>query len=227
MNEKICKEDIQNILCREYGMSELESSEALNTFFSLIVKALEKERYVRIKGLGIFKLVDVETRRGVDVNTGESIEIPSHRRISFSVDSDLKDLINKPFSCFETVVLKEGVLLDDVFQGIENETEWQKQNSDSESDDSFKDELMLEDGVEVIEEQMFMAMDEGCKEEVREIQPLLGCEDLYKRELVMEKEERNNRIAMAIVVALMALVLLGGLVFMLAPEWIEECLYSL
>ena len=107
MNEKLYKEEFRNILKREYGMSEREASDALNKFFSLVIKALEEERYVKIKGLGIFKLIDVESRKSVDVNTGEGIEIPEHRKISYTVDSSLKELINRPFAHFEVIELKQ------------------------------------------------------------------------------------------------------------------------
>ena len=83
MNEKLYKEELRNILKHEYGMSERGAADALNKFFGLIAKALEEERYVKIKGLGIFKLIDVESRKSVDVNTGKSIEIPGHRKVSF------------------------------------------------------------------------------------------------------------------------------------------------
>ena len=107
MNEKLYKEEFRNILKREYGMSEREAADALNKFFSLVIKALEEERYVKIKGLGIFKLIDVESRKSVDVNTGEGIEIPEHRKISYTVDSSLKELINRPFAHFEVIELKQ------------------------------------------------------------------------------------------------------------------------
>lgn len=106
MNEKLYKEELRNMLKCEYGMSEKGAADALNKFFGLIVKALEEERYVKVKGLGIFKLIDVESRKSVDVNTGMSIEIPEHRKVSYSADASLKELINKPFAHFEAVELK-------------------------------------------------------------------------------------------------------------------------
>ncbi|MBR6590929.1 MAG: HU family DNA-binding protein, partial [Bacteroidaceae bacterium] len=111
MAGKLYKGDIQEILVRETGMTDTEASEAVRQFFGHIISALETDRYVKVKNLGTFKLIDVEARQSVDVTTGGRIEIPEHKKVSFVADSALKDLINKPFSHFETVELKEGVNL--------------------------------------------------------------------------------------------------------------------
>lgn len=111
MAGKLYKGDIQEILVRETGMTDTEASEAVRQFFGHIVSALETDRYVKVKNLGTFKLIDVEARQSVDVTTGGRIEIPEHKKVSFVADSALKDLVNKPFSHFETVELKEGVSL--------------------------------------------------------------------------------------------------------------------
>lgn len=66
--------------------------------FELIEEALVTEKYVKVKGLGTFKLTEVESRESVNVNTGERIEIQGHTKISFTPDSSMKDLINKPFA---------------------------------------------------------------------------------------------------------------------------------
>ena len=83
-------------------------------FFQLIEEALEKDKYVKVqKGLGAFKLIDVESRESVNVNTGERFEIQGHTKVSFTPEPALKDLINKPFSHFETVVLNDNTVLED------------------------------------------------------------------------------------------------------------------
>ena len=74
----------------------------------MIEQALENEKTVKIKGLGTFKLVDVDSRESVNVNTGERFQIKGHTKVSFTPDTNLRDTINKPFAHFETVVLNEG-----------------------------------------------------------------------------------------------------------------------
>lgn len=120
MNEKITLQDIINLLCEKQGISPKEAETFVRAMFDLIEEALANEKYVKIKGLGTFKLTEVNSRESVHVNTGERIEIQGHSKVSFTPDTSMKELINKPFSHFETVVLNEGVELEDTI--VENET---------------------------------------------------------------------------------------------------------
>ena len=113
MNEKITLQDIVELLCLKHGMSKKNADALVRGMFDLIEEALSTEKYVKIKGLGTFKLTEVDSRESMNVNTGERIEIQGHTKISFTPDTVMKELINKPFSHFETVVLNEGVLLED------------------------------------------------------------------------------------------------------------------
>ncbi len=78
------------------------------TFFNAIIKGLHKDRFVKIKGLGTFKLIDVSSRESVDVNTGQRIEISGHSKITFTPDQSIKDAVNKPFAHLQAVVINEG-----------------------------------------------------------------------------------------------------------------------
>jgi nucleoid DNA-binding protein len=113
MNEKITLQNIINLLCEKQGISPKDSETFVRTMFDVIEEALTNEKYVKIKGLGTFKLTEVNSRESVHVNTGERIEIQGHSKVSFTPDTSMKELINKPFSHFETVVLNEGVELED------------------------------------------------------------------------------------------------------------------
>ena len=113
MNEKITLQDIINLLCEKQGMTPKDAETFVRTMFDLIEEALTNEKYIKIKGLGTFKLTEVNSRESVHVNTGERIEIQGHSKVSFTPDTSMKELINKPFSHFETVVLNEGVELED------------------------------------------------------------------------------------------------------------------
>lgn len=113
MNEKITLQDIINLLCEKQGMTPKDAETFVRTMFDLIEEALTNDKYIKIKGLGTFKLTEVNSRESVHVNTGERIEIQGHSKVSFTPDTSMKELINKPFSHFETVVLNEGVELED------------------------------------------------------------------------------------------------------------------
>ena len=112
MNEKITLQDLINLFSEKQGMNKKDAEVFVRTMFELIEEALATEKYVKIKGFGTFKLTEVDSRESVNVNTGERIEIQGHTKISFTPDATMKDLINKPFSHFETVVLNEGVELE-------------------------------------------------------------------------------------------------------------------
>ena len=113
MNEKVTIQDIINLLCEKHGTNKKDAELFVKGMFDLIEEALANEKYVKVKGLGTFKLTEVDSRESVNVNTGQRIEIQSHTKISFTPDSTMKELINKPFSHFETVILNEGVELED------------------------------------------------------------------------------------------------------------------
>ena len=77
-------------------------------FFNAIIRGMHKDRFVKIKGLGTFKLIDVSSRESVDVNTGQRIEISGHSKITFTPDQSIKDAVNKPFAHLQAVVINEG-----------------------------------------------------------------------------------------------------------------------
>ena len=113
MNEKITIQDLANVLANKHSMEKKDAEQFIKGMFELVEEALSTEKYVKVKGLGVFKLTDVESRESINVNTGERIEIQGHTKISFTPDNSIKELINKPFSHFETVILNEGVELEE------------------------------------------------------------------------------------------------------------------
>lgn len=113
MNEKITLQDLINLFSEKQGISKKDAELFVRSLFDLIEDALAAEKYVKVKGLGTFKLTEVDSRESVNVNTGERIEIQGHTKVSFTPDTTMKDLINKPFAHFETVILNDGVELED------------------------------------------------------------------------------------------------------------------
>ena len=106
---KVMIQEIASKLIAQNGLSKKEATLFVNKMFDLIREALEREKMVKVKGLGTFKIIDVESRESVNVNTGERVLIEGHNKITFTPDALMKELVNKPFSQFETVVLNEGV----------------------------------------------------------------------------------------------------------------------
>lgn len=123
MNEKTTLQDLVELLSEKNDMTKKNADAFLRCMFDLIEEALTNEKYVKIKGLGTFKLTEVDSRESMNVNTGERIEIQGHTKISFTPDTNMKELINKPFSHFETVILNDGVELEDTPFDIEPKVE--------------------------------------------------------------------------------------------------------
>lgn len=113
MNERLTIQDLTDLLAAKHGMSKKDADAFVKEFFLLIEQALESEKIVKIKGLGTFRLIDVDSRESVNVNTGERFQIKGHTKVSFVPDTNLREAINKPFAHFETVVLNENTLLED------------------------------------------------------------------------------------------------------------------
>ena len=113
MNERLTIQDLTDLLAAKHSMTKKDAEAFVKEFFLLIEQALESENTVKIKGLGTFKLIDVDSRESVNVNTGERFQIKGHTKVSFSPDTNLRDTINKPFAHFETVVLNENTVLED------------------------------------------------------------------------------------------------------------------
>ena len=113
MNERLTIQDLTDLLAAKHSMTKKDAEAFVKEFFLLIEQALESENTVKVKGLGTFKLIDVDSRESVNVNTGERFQIKGHTKVSFSPDANLRDTINKPFAHFETVVLNENTVLED------------------------------------------------------------------------------------------------------------------
>lgn len=142
MNEKINLQDIVNQLSEKQGLNKKEAELFVKSMFDLIEEALANEKYVKIKGLGTFKLTEVVSRESINVNTGERFEIQGHTKISFTPDTVMKELINKPFSHFETVILNDDVVLEDTITE-ETETTEVKPASNIETEENNIEETIV------------------------------------------------------------------------------------
>lgn len=97
--------DIAKILVERHKMKTGVAEEFLQMLVEVINEGLVQDRIVKIKGFGTFKLQEVKERKSVNVNTGESVVIAAHDKVSFTPDSVMRDLVNKPFAQFETVIV--------------------------------------------------------------------------------------------------------------------------
>ena len=118
---KLTIQDIAKVLVEKSGLTQKEANKFATEMFSIIQQRLEEDELVKIKGFGTFKIINVEARESVSVRTGERVMIDSHAKVTFTPDTVMKELVNKPFSQFETVVLNDGVEFDDVAEDNEED----------------------------------------------------------------------------------------------------------
>ena len=112
--ERISIQDLAlSVLPSKRGMKKKDAERFATTLFEVVKEGLASDRVVKIKGLGTFKMIDIDARESINVNTGERVVIESHDRITFTPDSTMKEVVNRPFSQFETVVLNDDVEFDD------------------------------------------------------------------------------------------------------------------
>lgn len=108
MDNRINLQDLAQGLASRKGISKKDAEAFVRNVFDIIQENIVADEQVKIKGLGTFKLVMVESRESVNVNTGERFVIESHPKITFTPDAVLRDQVNKPFADFQTVILNEG-----------------------------------------------------------------------------------------------------------------------
>lgn len=112
MNKKLTFPELAELLSAATNTSKRMSELALREMFAVISGKLLEGESVKIDGLGVFKVTEVNSRRSVNVNTGEAIEIPGHSKITFVADKRLAEAVNAPFASFESVVLDDDVTVD-------------------------------------------------------------------------------------------------------------------
>lgn len=101
--------DLSGVLMSKNGLGDKESRRFVKAIFDVIQECLDEEKVVKVKGLGTFKIIEVDDRESINVNTGERVLIEGHSKLTFTPDSVMKEIVNKPFSQFETVILNDGV----------------------------------------------------------------------------------------------------------------------
>jgi nucleoid DNA-binding protein/LysM repeat protein len=108
------KQDLINLLTQKNGLSRKKNVQFVNELVDIVNEALQTEKLVKISGLGTFKIIDTKDRESVNVQTGDRFVIEGRNKITFTPDAAMKELVNRPFSQFETVVLNDGVDFSDI-----------------------------------------------------------------------------------------------------------------
>lgn len=150
---KFAIQQLAEILIKKNGLNADESQNFVCAMFDIIKEGLETDKQVKIKGFGTFKIIDVDPRESVNVNTGERVLINGHQKITFTPDSVMKEMVNRPFSQFETVVINEGVdfskvdngemLIEEMKEETAEENVAEEPKSDFEADNTINQQMAL------------------------------------------------------------------------------------
>ena len=196
MDTKFNIQDLAELVARKNKISRKEAETFVRTFFDTISTYLLREKIVKVKGLGTFKMVEVSDRESVDVNTGRRIMIEGHSKVSFTPDNTLRDQVNKPFCDFETVILNEDT---DIAEMERIDTPTPVEDTDSIEDNFETEEVIVEvqpDSEEVpsIEtEQNDLNESDSSEEEVMEESVLSDVEDDAEKPAEITKVEEDNQ----------------------------------
>lgn len=144
MDTKINLQQLARKVAMKKHISQRSAETFLREFFDAIIRNVTIDKSIKITGLGSFKLIEVQDRESVDVNTGERIIIPGHSKLSFTPDNSLKETVNKPFADFQTVVINEGTNLEEM-EKIPQE------KIDQDTDPVIQDSSSIEENAEDVE----------------------------------------------------------------------------
>ena len=146
MNERLNFQDLVDLLAKEQGITKKNADLFLKELFLLITENLENLEPVKIKDFGTLKPILVNARKSINVNTGEEFEIAAHYKLSFTPDKTLREIVNKPFAHFESVILEEGVIFDNI------NTDLAELINEGDTDESYNIEVLNDDKESIISE---------------------------------------------------------------------------
>ena len=184
---------IADAVAKKHKITVKEAEKFVSSMFDVMNEGLKTDKLVKVKGLGTFKVQAVKPRESVNVNTGERVLIEGHDKVSFTPDTTMKELVNKPFALFETVVLNDGVDFADLENKPDDEEKKEKadETAVSDSETVVSDEEKKETKEAITTE----ISDEKPSEEMTQLSvevPMAAIEP--KEEVAEEREEGQKEI---------------------------------
>lgn len=168
MNSKLTLSDIAALMAVRTGRDKRATEQFLREFIAVVTDGLFTDKVVKIKGIGTFKIVPVEQRESVHVNTGERFIIPAHYKYSFLPDKELRDTVNAPFAFFETTEIGNDVDFSDLEELEEEETGTDEESAE---EDIVEEEIAVEEIA--IESRVEGVLSEAVKELADEPEPVV------------------------------------------------------
>lgn len=189
------------LLADKSGLSQVEAELFIRKMFDVCNQGLEADKQVKIKWLGTFKVQATKDRESINVNTGERFTIEGRDKLTFTPDNILKEIVNKPFAQFETVVVNDGVDFDEIDEKFGEE---QTEDAPAQAIDFLDEEKTATPNPEVVvigseKEKEKEAEDELAKQiaiEQAKLEKLkqaqLEQERIQKEKLEKEKQEQER-----------------------------------
>ena len=138
MENRISISELAEVIAREKNVPEEQALRFVRLFFETIEDCLLRDKIVKIKGLGTFKIIDVADRESIDVNTSARILIQGHSKVTYTPDPALRDRVNKPFAAFGTIILNEGTDLEQMTKIPDNVDSMEESTSTEQSPESVE-----------------------------------------------------------------------------------------
>ena len=165
--------DLARFLVEKHGIKLADAELFISLMTEIINEGVHRERQVKIKGLGTFKLTSVSSRESIDVNTGERIVIEGRDKLSFAPDNAMKELVNQPFSQFETVVVNDGVELEDEYK------------------EQVEEVAPAEEKKEIVEEKAMEEVEFPCEEPV---EPIAVVSEMSAETMSVEEDKQEDKV---------------------------------
>ena len=182
---------IADAVAKKHKITVKEAEKFVSSMFDVMNEGLKTYKLVKVKGLGTFKVQAVKPRESVNVNTGERVLIEGHDKVSFTPDTTMKELVNKPFALFETVVLNDGVDFADLESKPDDEEKKEKadETTVSDSETVVSDEEKKETKEAITTE----ISDEKLSEEMPQLSAEVPMAAIEPKEEVAEEREEGQK----------------------------------
>lgn len=235
---KITLSNIAEELAAKSKITREAADSFMHAFIASIDKGLQEDSMVKVKGLGTFKLLEVSDRSSVDVNTGDRITIKGYRKVSFTPDSAMKELVNRPFAHFEPTELNDGYPTEE--EAIEDTattdtaTEEKATEETVPTEEVNKEETIADKAAEEVEEaeeaetlrtetkcEIIQDERESTKQQNTGQQSQTVCEET-KREEAQPKQRRKKRHAYVWTVILLLMTMATGAYYHYATVSLAE-----
>lgn len=199
MNSRLTIQDLATLLAERTGKDRNSAEKFLREFVAVVSQGVFTDKQVKVKGFGTFKIILVDKRESIHVNTGERFIIPAHYKFSFLPDKELRELVNKPFSFFETTELNEEV----------DFTELDISNTVEEKDADTEDESVEE----IIPENKEVPVSAEVEQPEIEPEPILSVNDIPDKDEPFDEEEpkASHWVKVAVSLAVAGIAVAAGI----------------